>query len=84
MGSPRLWSPAGTRRTANRSERKQTPTKKSPPFKKNHTRLVCHSNPKSNALSGFLSVKSANLHMMSTDQLPPSLLCGEMKSAFLS
>lgn len=69
MSSARLWSPAGTRRTANRSERKPTPPtekkkkKISPLFQTSR-----HSNPKSNAPSGSLSVKPADVFMMSTDE----------------
>lgn len=85
MSSSRLRSPAGTRRTANRSKRKQTPKNSVPLPKKKKKRkkekslvLCCHSNPKSNALSGFLSVKSADLYMMSA-----VLLLSKIKVLFL-
>lgn len=72
MSSRRLWSPAGTRRTANKSEGKQQ-TPKNILFRFfcvcKEPVLCCHSNPKSNALIGFVSVKSADLCMMPAELL---------------
>lgn len=60
-----LRSPAGSRRTAETSERKQqTPgEKKKSPLLFKEVVPCCHSNPKSNAPC----VKSANAYMVSTD-----------------